>query len=485
MTGIAIRRPYPVLDREGIEKIHAAAMQGLERVGVRIGTARGRRLLKEAGAHVDGRTNVVKFPPALIQECVRKTAKRVVLYGRDSSQDADLDLKHVHICNDGNGAMAIDYDTGERRSSVADDLMRSARVSNALDNLHVYWPMTTSMDIDARIRSLVDYKISFLNTDKHVQVCTTVSEIAARELVAMASAVVGGEKELRRRPIVSSVSTTIAPLQQEGGNIDAALVLGEAGVPVALFTMPTPGASGPVTLAGSLTVAAMEFLSGLAMCQLANPGAPVIWGNGIAPLDMKTTTRGGGGPEHGLDGAAITQLAHHYGVPSLCGGFDSTASVMGTQAAIETFASGMSLVLGGADLIVGIGLIEDARTLSLEKLVIDDEIINMLRRIADGIVVNDETIALDVIERVGAGGTFLGQRHTMQHLREEHFMPKLLDRRSYDVWLKDGAKSIEQRAHAKVLEALAEPVPHPLEPDVVKELDEIIHRAARTPLAAA
>src|SRR3990170_8012392 len=152
MSGISVRRPYPVLDREGIEAIHAGALAGLEKIGVRVGTKRGLRLLKEAGAHVDQATGVVKFPPGLVQESAKRAAKHIVLYGRDPSQDADLDLRHVHICNDGNGAMAIDYDKGERRSSVADDLMRSARVSNALDNLHVYWPMTTSMDIDARIR---------------------------------------------------------------------------------------------------------------------------------------------------------------------------------------------------------------------------------------------------------------------------------------------------------------------------------------------
>lgn len=485
MSGIEVRRPYPVLSDDDIGRIHEAAVDGLARIGVEVGTARGRRLLRDAGADVDETSKVARIPESLIHEILKAPRVPVVLRARNPAWDADLDFRHVHICNDGCGPLAVDFETGERRFSTSEDLARSAKVSNALRNLHVFWPMVTSQDVPAPIRTFVDLKVSFENTARHVQFATAVTPEDARRLAAMAAVVAGSEDALRRRPVVSSVHTSIAPLRHDAGNMDAAFVFGEAGIPVAIFTMPGPGTSGPVTLAGSLVVAAMEFLSGLAMCQLANPGAPVIWGNGIAPLDMKTTTRGGGGPEHGLDGAGITQLAHFYGVPSLCGGFDSTASVMGTQAAIETFASGMSVVLGGADLIVGIGLLEDARTLSLEKLVIDDEIINMIRRIADGIVVDEETIALDVIERVGAGGTFLGQRHTMRHLREEHFMPKLLDRRSYDVWAKDGSKSIEQRAHAKVLEALAAPIPNPLEPDVVKELDEIIHRAAKTPLAAA
>ncbi|MFA5897257.1 MAG: trimethylamine methyltransferase family protein [Thermoplasmata archaeon] len=484
MSGIAIRRPYPVLSSDDIGRIHASALQGLERIGVRIGTARGRDLLAKAGAEVDEGSHVARIPASLVEEAIAKTAKRIVLAARNPAQDADLDFQHVHICNDGNGPLAVDFETGERRASTSDDLAKCALVSNALDNLHVFWPMVTSQDMTADIRTFVDLKVSFMHTDKHVQFATAVTVADAKRLTAMASAVAGDEDELRRRPLVSSVHTSIAPLQHDGGNMDAALTFGEAGIPVAIFTMPSPGASGPVTLAGSITVAAMEFLSGLTMCQLATPGAPVIWGTGIAPLDMKTTTRAGGSPEHGLTGAAITQLAHDYGVPSLCGGFDCTASVPGTQAAMEKFSSGVSLVLGGADLIVGTGLLEDARTLWLEQLFVDDEMIQMIRRIADGITVDESTIALDVIEKVGIGKTFLGQRHTMQNLRREHFLPKLVDRRSYDLWAQDGRRSIEDRARAKVKTALAAPPPNPLEPDVVRTLDALIDGArVATPAA--
>jgi len=261
--------------------------------------------------------------------------------------------------------------------------------------------------------------------------------------------------------------------------MDGAFAFGAAGVPVAIFTMPTPGATGPVTLAGSVTVAAMEFLAGLVQCRLANRAAPVIWGCGVTPLDMKTTTRAGGAPEHGLTGAAITQMAHSFGCPSLTGGFDTTASVEGTQSSIEGFPQAMSVVLGGADLIVGLGLLEDAKTLSLVKLVIDNEEAAMIQRLADGIVVNDETIALDLIEKVGIGGMFLAEKHTLKHFREEQFFPKLIDRRSADVWERDGSKSLEDRARAKVREALAAPVPYPLDPKLVRRLDALIDEASK------
>ncbi len=479
MSGIAIKRPYPVLSRDDIGRIHQGALVELERVGVKVGTARGRGLLAEAGASVDEGTQICRIPESLVEEALRRTAKHIVLCGRSTTQDADLDLDHVHICNNGNGPLAVDFATGERRASVGEDLARSALVSNALENLHVFWPMVTSQDVPAAVRTYVDLKISLMHTDKHVQFATAVTPKHARRLTDMAAAVVGGRDELRRRPIISSVHTSIAPLQHDGGNMDAAFAFGEAGVPVAIFTMPGPGTSGPVTLAGSIVVAAMEFLSGLVMCQLANPGAPVIWGSGIAPLDMRTTTRAGGSPEHGLTGAAVTQIAHAYGVPSLCGGFDATASVPGTQAALEQFASGLSLVLGGADLICGIGLLEDARTLWLEELFIDDEMVNMIRRIADGIAVDEDHLALDTIEKVGIGGMFLGQRHTAHHLRTEHFLPKLVDRRSHDLWSAEGRKTMEDRARTRVAEALARPPPNPLPVDILERLEGIIDAERR------
>lgn len=477
MSGIAIRRPYPVLSRDDLGRIHRGALLELEKIGVRVGTAKGRNLLAGAGAKVDEATQVVRIPSSLVEEAIDRTAKHIILCGRTRTQDAHLDLEHVHICNDGNGPLAIDFYTGERRASTSEDLANSAKVSNALDNLHVFWPMVTSQDVPESVRTFVDLKVSMMNTDKHVEFATAVTPENARRLTDMAAAVAGSREELRRRPIISSVHTSIAPLQHDAGNMDTAFVFGEAGIPVVIFTMPGPGTSGPVTLAGSIVVAAMEFLSGLTMCQLANPGCPVIWGTGIAPLDMKTTTRAGGSPEHGLTGAAVTQLAHAYGIPSQCGGFDATASVPGTQAALEQFASGLSLVLGGADLICGTGLLEDARTLWLEQLFIDDEMVGMIRRIADGIVVDEDHLALDVIEKVGIGGMFLGQRHTMEHLRQEHFQPKLVDRRSHDLWTSDGRKSMEDRARAKVAEALSRAVPNPLPTGVVHELDAIIDAA--------
>ncbi len=479
MSGLSIRRPYPVLSKDDVSQIRAAAIEGLERIGVKIGTTQGRKLLKKAGATVDERAEIVKIPRSLTEEILAKPHVPVTMHARDPKQTAVLDFSHVHLCNNGTGPLTLDFETGKRRPSTAKDLADSARVSNALENHHVFWPMCNSNDAPPEVRLYVDLQISFENTPKHILYASGANSEEARRLIAMGAAVAGGAEELRKRPIMSSVQTTIAPLQLDGPMMDGAFTFGAAGVPVAIFTMPTPGATGPVTLAGSVTVAAMEFLSGLVLCRLANRNAPVIWGCGVTPLDMKTTTRAGGAPEHGLTGVAITQLAHDFGCPSLTGGFDTTASVPGTQSSIEGFPQGLSVVLGGADLIVGLGLLEDAKTLSLVKLVIDNEEVAMIKRLADGIVVSDETIALDLIEKVGIGGMFLAEKHTMKHLREEQYLPSLIDRRSADLWERDGRKSLEDRARTKVRQALAQPVPCPLDPAVVRKLGAMVDEASK------
>jgi len=300
----------------------------------------------------------------------------------------------------------------------------------------------------------------------------------AKHLVAMGYAAAGGEKEYRQRPIASALQCTYAPLQHDAGVMDAGIEFAKGGVPLVYFCMPQPGATGPASLAGSVVVGNAEVLSALVMTQLAAPGSAVIYGLGIAPLDMSTTVRAGGSPEHALCSAMGTELAHYYGMPS-CVGVSATAKVPGEQACIETFTGVSGPLLAGADLMCGIGLLEDSSCLYLEQIVVDDEIVEVIARMCKGEVVNDDTLALDVIEKVGVGKNFLAQKHTMQHFRTDHFRPGLIDRRSYDAWSADGSKSLTDKAREKVRWILANHKVPPLEADKEKNLLEMIEKAKK------
>lgn len=477
--GINRRISLRVLDRNSIDAVHWASMHVLERVGVRVYSAACRKILTESGCEVEERSGIARIPSHLVTEALSKTSKTITLAARNRKYDARLDMDHSYMCPSGNGAIAFDFETGERRPSTKEDVRRSSKVCDAMGNIHVHWPMVTSTDKPPSSCHLHDLEASLNNTEKHIMYETGVTVPDARNLIAMGYAASGGEKEYRARPITSALQCTFAPLQHDAGVMDAGLEFAKAGVPLVYFCMPQLGATGPATLAGSLVVGNAEVLSALVMTQLAVPGAAVIYGLGIAPLDMRTTIRAGGSPEHALCSAMATELAHSYGLPS-CVGVSSTANAPGDQACVETFTGVSVPLMAGADLLCGIGQLEDGSCLLLEEIPIEDEIVGVVARLCRGEVVNEETLALDVIEKVGVGKDYLAQRHTLQHIRTEHFTPTLMERQSYDAWIGGGRKSMLDKARQKVRQILTSYEVPPLEPDTQKHVTHIIEECERS-----
>jgi len=479
MSGFPIEKhrvKFRVLSRDNLEAIHLATLEILERTGVKVYSEKILKMLDEAGCVVDFEKQSALIPSYLVNEALMKKGS-VRLYARNPKYDVQLDGRHVHINTDGIGVNTLDLETGQRRPSTRDDIKKSAIIADALDDIHVYWPMVSALNIPAQIRHLHEIATSFENTEKHVQIETTTQPEEAKYIIDIAAAVAGGEDELRERPVLSSLHCSFAPLQHGGRDTEAALEFAKAGVPVAFMGMPQAGATGPVTLAGSIVVNNAEVLSALVISQLAWPGAPVIYGAGAAAFDMRTGSRAAGGPEHGLMDAALGELAKYYRMSSIVGGFSANANVPGGQACYEKIMSGLPPFLSGCDLIVGIGLIEDCATLPFEQIIIDVEIVKMIHRLAQGIEVKDETLALDVIDKVGPSGHYLSERHTREYFRKEHFIPEITDRRAYESWLKDGAKTIVDRAKESVRTILREHRPVPLGKDISQQVMTIIEKA--------
>ncbi len=467
---------FSILTEADLQRIHWGTLHILATVGIQVDSEASRKLLKANGADVDDRTRIVKFPSHLVEEALAKKSTSITLAGRDPRYDAKLDGNHSYITANGNGAVTIDFESGKRRPSTKKDVEDTSRIIDYLPNVHIHWPMVSSMDQHPSTVHLHDLDASVNHTQKHVMYETGVTLKDAKALTEMGYIAAGGEKEFRRRPLTSCLQCTFAPLQLDAGVMDASLHFAEAGVPLVFFGMPQPGATGPATLVGSLVVGNAEVLAALTIVQLHAPGAAVIYGMGNAPLDMKTTVRSGGSPEHALSSAMATELAHWYKMPS-CVGVSATAKVPGDQAVFEYYTGLMGPLLAGADLLCGIGLLEDSATLYYEQIVVDDEIASAIARLIRGEWANDDTLALDVIEKVGPGKNFLAQRHTMAHLRTEHFMPTLVDRRAFDSWAADGSKSLVDRAREKTRWILANHQVPPLAPDVQKSLHAVIDRA--------
>ena len=467
---------FQILSEADLRRIHAGTLHILETVGVQVESDAARKLLRANGAEVDDRTRIVKFPSALVEEALGKKSPSITLAARDPKYDAKLDGEHSYVTANGNGAVTVDFDTGKRRPSTKKDVEETSRLIDYLPNVHIHWPMVSSMDQHPSTVHLHDLDASLNHTQKHVMYETGVTLKDARALTEMGYVAAGGEQEFRRRPLTSCLQCTFAPLQLDAGVMDASLYFAESGVPLVFFGMPQPGATGPATLVGSLVVGNAEVLAALTIVQLHAPGAAVIYGMGNAPLDMKTAVRSGGSPEHALSSAMATELAHWYKMPS-CVGVSATAKVPGDQAVFEYYTGLVGPLLAGADLMCGIGLLEDSATLYYEQIVVDDEIVAAIARLIRGERADDDTLALDVIEKVGPGKNFLAQRHTMAHLRTEHFMPSLVDRRAFDSWAADGSKTLANRARDKARWILANHTVPALAPDVQKGLRTVIERA--------
>jgi trimethylamine--corrinoid protein Co-methyltransferase len=292
----------------------------------------------------------------------------------------------------------------------------------------------------------------------------------------MAAAIIGGTDKLRERPILSFMQCAVDPLAHDGPNLEANLVAAEHGLASGFMPMPLAAGTGPATLAGNLVVQNAEALSGVVLLELAYPGVPAFFAGAPSVIDLKTGGYTGGSPEDYLLAGASTQLAHFYGVPMAMGTMATGAKEPDWQAAIDDSLSTFASVMTNADMMNGAGLLNGSKILSYPHMVMETEIYGIVQKVANGIVVDDETLALDVIKKVGHNGTYLAEKHTRRHMKEI-WRPTVWDRTPYDNWRREGKKGALEKATEIADDILANYRSEPLPEDVVNELRAIVERA--------
>jgi trimethylamine--corrinoid protein Co-methyltransferase len=482
---IAPRLRWEVLSSSDIERIHEATLEVLEETGIHFPSKRALDALERGGCRVDRATSVARLPRAVVTEAVSWAPREYVLAGLDPACDMLVDGRHCYLSNDGSGVFVLDPHTGEKRPSTKADAAESARFVDALPNVSYYWgPIVTSQDVPPATKALHDSEAVLTNTSKHYQAVTTVGEKAARTLVEMAAAIVGGSDELRRRPIVSFMQCAVDPLAHDGPNLEANLVAAEHGLASGFMPMPLSCGTAPATLAGNLVVQNAEALSGVVLLELAYPGCPAFFAGAPSVIDLKTGGYTGGSPEDYLLAAASTQLAHFYGLPMAMGTMATGAKEPDWQAAVDDSLSTFASVMAVADMMNGAGLLNGSKILSYPHLVMESEIYGIVQKVAEGIVVDDESLALDVIKRIGSNGTYLAEKHTRQHMKDI-WRPTVWDRSTYDQWLAAGKSGALEKATALAQDILEHHRPEPLPEDVRAELARIVSRADEEAAAGA
>ena len=468
------RLKLDILSKVDVERIHTATLEVIEKTGVRFPSTKALDIWESHGATVDRKTNIVKVPGHIIEEALKLAPPVYTLAARDPSQDLPLDGNHVYVGTDGCGVEVIDPFTNERRRSSLKDVADIARVADFLEEVAFHWVPISAQDFPPQSRSLHEVGAIWENSTKHVQTESIYTEREAEAAIEMAALIAGGKEALRKRPVLSIMQCSASPLGHDGGSLDAALAGAKAGIPVGFMTMAACLTTGPATMAGNLVVGNAEVISGTALIELAYPGAPVFYAAAQTASDLRTGAYTGGGPEDYLFGAATNILSDYYNIPLSMGSFATGAKQPNWQAGIENSMSTFMASVVMSDMLLGVGLLHGSRIWSYAQMLMDCEIFNMIHKVMQGIVVDDETLALGAIQAAGPGGNFLTQKHTLKHMRDL-WVPKFMDRRPYSIWEEKGDNA-EDWARAKAQQILKSHNPEPLDPKLSQELGKIINR---------
>jgi len=461
-----------VLTTEEVKKIHDATLWIIENVGVRFPSKRALEIWESNGASVDHESMIVRAKPQIIEDALKTCPPAYKLAARDPQQDCSLDGNHVYLGTDGCGVEVIDIETGQKRTSVLSDVRDISRIADATEEIGFHWVPLSAQDKPAETRGLHEIKTIWENSTKHVQTESIYSIPEAKAAMEMAALIAGGKDKLLERPVLSLMQCTASPLGHDGGSLDAALIAAEHGIPTGFMTMASCLTTGPATMAGNLAVGNAEVIAGTALLQLAYPGAPVFYAAAQTAADIQSGSYTGGGPEDFLFGAATNVLADFYNIPLSMGSFATGAKEPNWQAGIEGSLSTFMSSIVMSDMLLGCGFLHGSRIWSFAEMMMDCEMFSIIHKMMQGIQVNEETLALETVAKVGPGGHYLAQKHTRQHSREL-FRPEFMDRRPYSEWeiKKDDARDW---ALAKARRILQEHQPDPLDPKLSTEMARII-----------
>lgn len=409
-------RKLNFLDDQQLNKLQEATLQILENTGVKFPSEKALAIFAEHGAEVDHESQIVKIPRDLVFKAMATVPRYFTLGARDPEFDLELQDGVTYFTTDGCGHKVVDFKTGEHRASTKADVGMMARINDYLSSMAFCWTMISAQDCGLT-SPLHEIDVTWRNNTKHYQSVTMMGDKLCRYGVEMATVLRGSREEVRRRPPISLIVCTIAPLMQDKEAIEGALVLGDTGIPIVVMSMPTMGTTAPATYAGAMAMGDAEVISATVLMQLANPGTPVFHSIFHAWADPRTAAYVGYPLDSRVRYAAV-EIAHHWGMPSLGGAFGTESPDLDSwRSAAEVATDPLLVALAGAEIVTGIGLRDTYTLLYPEAIILDDDLYHQARYSLLDMEVSPETLAVDVIDAVKAGGHFLSQKHTRKHMR--------------------------------------------------------------------
>ena len=461
---------YRLLSPDDLEQIDQTGRRILERVGIQLDADTFSDTLQKAGARVDRENLRVYFDSDWLDEKLACAPSSFILHSRDGRNDLRLGEGRVHFGSGGRAFRILDMGTGGYRLTMLRDVAHTAALVDNLDHIRFYIIACQAHDIKPVNYHLLDFYYAMNHTTKHVMGgCGNVQ--GARQMWELASIVAGSADSLRERPFVSVITNTISPLTIDTNTLHILKFCTARGIPVTCAPAPIAGATAPATLAGTLSQMHAEALAGVAMTQILNPGAKALYGSVATTMDLRSMEFRLGSVEMGMMNAAAVQMAKRYNLPIYASCAITEAKRPDIQAGFEKGVSALTVAMSGADYIhLAAGMMDSGNSISYEQFVIDNEIIGMVHRILDGIAVNEDTLAFDVVESVGPGGNYVAEDHTVDHMMDEFFYPDLSVRSNFDIWEEQGQPDMLRRAKETVNTVLEDGREGTLEQDLILEL---------------
>ena len=467
-----------VLSDQDRDQVHEKTVKILEETGVRVESDLGRDYLQKAGATVDENTRVVQIPRKVLEDSLKAAPKKFSLGARRPGWDLEMNEGECSLMIDGGAISVIDHRTREKRPSLSSDWLDATRITDSLDEIGVYWGMVDRSDREDSLPETVRHWSNlFRNFSKHVQDGSSTAG-GSKWLLEILQIVFGDRETIKRTKPYSFLVCPVSPLIIEGEHTDAYLATKGYQIPIAVMPMPLMGGTGPGNMISMTVLVNCEMLAMLCLVQAADPGTPFIWAPTLAVINPHTGMYSAGAIENALLGSATTEMGRYYGLPVEGTGGSTDAFAPGIQTSYERSMNFLMPMLSWPDLMVGAGLMGGSMILSLEQLVIDTEMFRMAKQAHRGIQTHDEMWLDDVIQRVGPGGNFLGEKSTAVNMRSgEWLLPNLGVHKTQKAWELDGKKEVLEEAREKVEHLLATHRPLPLGDDIEKELEKIYKRA--------
>ena len=458
------------------ERVHKESLKILQEVGALFHSDRALKILEKNGANVDKESKIAKIPMEMVDQALKTAPGSFTLGARVPENDFALPSGYSGYVLDNGGIFTRDFKTGERRNANFQDHMDFLRIFDEMKLASVVWG-TSVHEFPTHSAGIRIDITSFMYSSLHIQ-----DELSSPEevpyIIESLETILGSADAVKNRKIYSVVYCTLAPLVHEGHMCDAYLELIEYEQPICLFPMPCAGSTGPASLYSNIAQGNAEALSSLVLFQMARPGCPIIFGDASGSTDFSSGNFLEGSPEMVLQTVARGEMARYYGLPNEQAGCLTDAKEHGSQAILEKMITTLPLAMSGADLIQGPGALETSNMMTLEQIVVDDEIACFCKRVRDGIDISQAKNHFEDIRDVKPGGHFLSQPNTIKACRSSEFMmPSLCDRNTFEEWVELGRPDIYDRARERVNEILASPQKNPLPDDVIGKLEDIMRRA--------